>query len=446
MKKLRFTRCFAALTVGLTTLPISADTVKTKDGKTYTGRITKETPTAVTIEVQAGKGIIEDVVVPIANTVSVVKTGPDELEALEIAKLVPTPDLLSDLAYKDAITTKLAPFARKHPTSKFKKDVDDVLKIYTEELKQVTAGAKKIDGRWVSPEELKWNDYNIQATLLYKQFTQLLAAKENKTMDAYRVFGELESKYVASPSYAQAVPAAMQALEKISADLDLAIKAAPIKRKEQLEMLKSQTPDERLRTETLIKNQEAEMKAKVMAENKARVPITSFRDTDVGQLNNAKGGATREKARLSKLKVEDLTAAAESFAQALKDSANGGWEAAKVNFAPAAKLHVKDPTVKQLFDRAKTAADAALKASGNASAAATPTITAPKAADPNAPKVAPKTPAGTDKTQAAPKQAMPEIADIPEEKSNTPMYLMGGAGVLVILGLIAKMTGKKSAE
>ena len=449
----------------LAALPASADTLKLKNGKIFEGTVT-ERGDSYEVAIPMGK-IIDYQTVKKADVAEFIKTQPDEKEAAEIAKLVPTADGTAAAEYERLLKDVIAPFLKKYPISKFKAQVDGVGKVLTEELARVKAGDVKLDGQWIPAADLKWNDYNIKALRLLLQMRAQLKAK--KPMEAYQQFAQLEMLHAASTSYPKAVTEILKALPDLESTLDAAAADQPAKVIERTKMVAGLTQDKRPAVETAIREEEAAFKARLAEEKKNKVPIITFYPYDINSIKESLAGVKKEVTRLGALDLQKLSAVNAKFEAGLKDFSQKAFQSARSNFEEASKFHTKDAFVKKMLDDAKAGAENAAKNAGSTavlpgstpppappvpaagtpppSGAGTPLPAAtPKPAEPaktaaGAPVKPPPAPAPAPDTSSAAAEAPPE-----EESSNLPLFLIGGAGLLLVSSLLVKFMGKKKSD
>src|SRR6478609_9740304 len=126
-------------------LACQADTFTLKDGTKFDGKILSETSTSYVIEVQVSKSIKDERTVAKASVIRVEREMPD-LKAFEsIAKLVPTPDLLSSDEYQIKMAA-VRKFLKDYPTSIRAKAAQSILDTLTKEFTPVGAGGIKLNG------------------------------------------------------------------------------------------------------------------------------------------------------------------------------------------------------------------------------------------------------------------------------------------------------------
>ena len=437
-----------ALVLALSSAPFAmGDVVKKKTGEKFDGAIIAEDSLSVTIEVVQGKGIKSQERILKTEISEVIKSTPDQKEADELAKLLPAPDRLSDKGYSDVITGKLEPFLKKYPVSTRKAEIEAILKAYKEEMEKAKSGAVKLEGEWTTPEELAWNRYNFEARLKRLELQNFV--KTRKFYDAYRSYLELEADKPASVEFPKAVALVKEALSSYSQELDVMTAELTLKKKEREDSLKTLTPDDRRRVDQAIKDEVAEFKLQNDADRKSKVVIIRPYAYDSKSIIDTQTQLKREITRIDKIDVVKLQEASEKFRAGLKDMHQKTYISAEKNFQAAETEFKKDPFVKEQLLAAKKAADEQKRANeeaGNATSAV-PAPGDPK--DPKKPGVPSKTAAGAPvaKPKPAPAPAAEEdTAPVVEEENNMPKYLAGGAGVLLLIGIIAKVLGKKKGE
>ena len=74
---------------------LQADIVTLKDGKSLEGNILSETPTAVRMRYKLTPKIWDEKDIPRTDIAEIVKQKPEEVEVIELRKLLPTTDLMT---------------------------------------------------------------------------------------------------------------------------------------------------------------------------------------------------------------------------------------------------------------------------------------------------------------------------------------------------------------
>lgn len=429
--------------LGTALMSHAGDIIKKRDGTTLDGTIISETDTEVKIEVK-GNGIMDTKTVAKKDIQELVRATPDQIEAARLTgpDFVPSKDRLSDAGYQKILDEDLLPFLKKFPASPHKAKVEAVIKTYQEEKAKAVTGAQKIDGQWVTSQELQWNSYNIEARLRRIEMEKILGKKEKDYLAAYQIMSELERDKPASVETNKALELFKANIQGFDELLDLRILEQPIKAKQTADSVKSLTPDEKRNYETLKKQNEEDFKAKVDEARKLKLGILPFNELDLKSIQDTKAALKKEAERINKIDLAKEKTAAEAFQTGLKNLFDKSYLSAKRNFEEAGKAFPKETFIKERLDVAKRAADeeAKVKAETGPAAAAPAAGDAKKAATPA--KTAAGAPVKPAATPAKETSEEPE-APVEEEKSSMPLYLIAGAAVLLLIGLAVKSLSKK---
>lgn len=443
---LRFRAGLLVTLLGTALLSPAGDIVKLRDGTTLDGTLLSETDSMVEIELKNG-GISDHRKIQRKDILELIKATPDQKEATELAKLIPSKDQLSDAGYQKILDENLLPFLKKYPTSPNKGKIEAIIKTYQEEMAKAKTGAQKIEGQWISPQELQWNSYNIAARLRRMAMQEILGKKDNKTdyLAAYQILAELERDKSASVETNKALELFKAAIPSFDELLDLRILEHPIQVKQTAEGLKSMTPDQKREYETAKRQGDEDFKARVEEARKQKLGILPYNPLDLKSIQDAKAALKKEADRINKIDLAKEKLAAEAFQTGLKNLHEKSYLSAVRNFDDAGKVFPKEGFIKERLDVAKRAAAEEAKVKAE-TGPATPVVDPKKAPAPA------KTAAGAPvtSTTAAPVKETADDADsaedVVEEKSNMPMYLIAGAAALLLVGLIVKALGKKKAN
>ena len=452
---LRFPVCLLAAIIGSAGLSLAGDIIKLKSGEKLDGVIVSETPTEVTIEIQTGRGgsIKDPKKVLRKDIAELIKATPDQFEAAELGKLLPAPDMMTDAAYQKVITEKLEPFLKKYPATKYKGDVEAIVKAYQEEMAKAKAGSKKLEGVWVPPAELIWNAYNFEARLLRVEMTKLLQA--GKPEAAYRLLSELEQSKPASVETVTAIELFKTAIPELERTLDRLTLEHPIKIKTRMESAATLSKDDRKRFDDALKQDEADLKLRIEEDKKAKLALQAYSEYDLKSIADAKVAVQKETARLNKLDVAGMKVAATTFQTGLKNFHEKSFLSAQRNFDDAGKFFAKDSFVKERAELAKKAAADAARINAEAAANKPSPVTTTGAAaktDDKAKTAEPAKTAGGAPVKKTPSPAADNTTTEepgppePAPSSNLSMLLIAGAAVLLILLVVVKMLAKKKTR
>jgi hypothetical protein len=240
--------------------------------------------------------------------------------------------------------------------------MEALLKLYNEELAKVKAGEIKLRGVWISVEEQKWNEYNINARKLRGKFEELLKAK--KYREAYAVFATMEATGGASVDFPPVLEAQKKVLAQFIAQVSRAIEESPVLVEDRKKLLTQATPEEKKKIDAAIKAETEEFRKKSALEKKNKVRVPSFYDYDLKSIQATLDAAKKEAVYLAGIDIPSMILANKKFENGLREMNARAYVAAKTNFEGAAKFHSKDPVVKKWLDDATKAADAAKKKPG----------------------------------------------------------------------------------
>jgi hypothetical protein len=345
------TRTLALAVLTLCGSQALADTIKTRDGKTWEGTIVAEDATNVTIKYMLTPTIPDTKVIPRSSIVSIEKKTPEDLEAEAVKKLLPTDDFLLPSAYQKLINEGPAKFLAAHPVSKHKADIEAVKKTLEEEMDKSRRGQRKVDGKWLNGREIQANEYNISAMRTFKAMEKLAAA--DRYRDALNEFVKVEGSGKLSLYYPKAIELARSVLEKYAASIAADIKSLPQKMKEADENLGKMVPDEVRKAKAERERQKREFAAVIAEEKKQKIPFTSVNDMELNSLNEAAKQVDTATKRLAAIDVAALTETAQRYDRVLQLIGQEKYEEASVRleeFVKNVKTAAADPQVKRQVD------------------------------------------------------------------------------------------------
>lgn len=423
-----------------------ADTLTLKDGTKLEGKAVEVTADSVKFEYRPTPSIKEEKVFKKTDIAELKTTAPDEAAIVEIRKLLPTPDLMSPTEYSKAIEGQLKPFLSKFPTSKLADEVKKTLATYEEELGKLNNGWQKIDGQWISPDENRWNYYVIEARVLRKEMENEI--KKNNVKGALDKMARLKKDYGGTKSFVDALDLYSKLLDDYDRELTRMQLEQPALLKELNERKKTLDKAALDDLEVALKKDSTDLKIKVQAETAAKVPIISVDKLDLASLKAGQSAVTKERVAVQKM-LNEKTKYVEVADLVEKGLAEGGKGNAQMAFTlieqAQKKLGANDAGLKAMRDKWKLASDEMAKLAPKPTPAAN--TDTPVKGDPAAPAKsgdgAGKKPAAT-KAETKPKPAASAPAPLEEESDNS-MYLLAGAGVLV-LGALGWMFGKRKKK
>jgi hypothetical protein len=189
---------------------VSADTFELKDGTKIEGTILKEEGSDYIIRVQVTKSIKEERRIPKANVANQIAEQKDETEFVEIAKLVPAPEMQTAEVYQ-AQVGKVEAFIKKYPHSPKKPEALKILSVLEKEFDVVQAGGIKFQGKLISAAERQPKAYALDAGILAAAMKA--AAEQGDMLTALRAWTKLETGFQGSSAYRENIPFAVKVMK-----------------------------------------------------------------------------------------------------------------------------------------------------------------------------------------------------------------------------------------
>ena len=138
-----------------------ADILILKNGNKIEGTILDQNQQGVKMKYRLTPKIMDEKVFPVGEIDKVIKQTPQEVEVVELRKILPTMDLLKADEYEQIIQDRLRPFVNKYPGTPEAKEVEDIISKLQEEKTMVANGQVKLEGKWLSVKESKGESFNI---------------------------------------------------------------------------------------------------------------------------------------------------------------------------------------------------------------------------------------------------------------------------------------------
>lgn len=290
----------AALCLLSITLPSHADTFMMKDGTTLEAKVISETADAYQLEVQVTKSIKDERRVLKADVAKKSADQPD-LKAFEaIAKLAPTPDLMSADDYLVQIAA-VEKFLKEYRASNKTKEAKAILETLKAESAQVTAGGIKYNGKIVSPADFKANAYDLDARVEEAKIHRLVDS--NEYLAALRAFVDFDRDYRTTLSYGALSTIIKQVIQNQVAEAKQSLAGYDARIKAREVGLQQMAADDRKISENAIKAETVELDKRYKAEKDAKqVWVTTSPFNKASLEDTVKTGET-ELVRLAAVKT-----------------------------------------------------------------------------------------------------------------------------------------------
>ena len=494
MKSSRIRLALLALACGTSLL--HADYLVLKNGNKVEGNILSESPESVRMKYRLTPKIWDEKDFPRSEIDQVVRQRPEEVEIIELRKLLPTADLLTADRYEQIIQDRLRPFVNQYKDTPEAKEAEQIIATLQEEKKRVSNGEVKLEGNWLSAPEAKGAEYNIEGFRLLSQMREHMA--QNQWLEALRTFENFSRKkpgYVGSTYYPAAVAEALVCMEKWDAVLSKMALEQPALAKAREEGLSKLADTEKARTKAAIDEERMKWQAQAELDRRDQIRWVAPYKYDQTSISNMQKTIVTERARLQAINLDDLRQRNEAVSQVYRkigEEDYTGGVAAFERITPLANSPEYRDVVDDLRQRLmglyntlvrKQAAAAQASASGSAAiggtastgqdervarilaaqsggqpaepaaqapaaapapqtAAPAAPATAPAAAPTAAPAPAAQAPAAP-AIQQAPAPQAPAYIPPPEEESGFQTYLIVGLGAVVLLLLVLLLQKKK---
>ncbi len=242
------------------------DVVTLKNGEKVEGRVTNETPAAVTVEVKMAGGITDERVIKMTEVDKIDKAQPDE-EAWAALKNLSVGDDSFDQESYERVIGFLKNFTTQFPKSTHLGEAQKKIAAFEEEKKRVDDGEMKLAGKWLTKDQVQEDRVQIEGrrklALMKKQFAA------GQLVPAMNTYSSFEKVADGSASYPEAILIA----RKVLPQLRTAAEARKAKIKEQADENKRRLANvqgtEKQQLETIQKQQAAQLDALVLAEERS---------------------------------------------------------------------------------------------------------------------------------------------------------------------------------
>ncbi|MBV6498133.1 MAG: hypothetical protein CJBNEKGG_00347 [Prosthecobacter sp.] len=307
---------------------LNADILMLKNGTKVEGTILEQNDQGVKMKYRLTPKIMDEKVFPMTEIDKVIKQTPQEVEVVDLRKVLPTADLMKADEYEQLIQDRLRPFVNKYPGTPEAKEVEDIIAKLQEEKTMVSNGQIKLEGKWLSVKESKAESFNIEAYRII-QSMRAKAARQDFSA-ALRDFDRLVSPppaYRGSTYYVQAIPEVMTILDKWTSVLDKMSSEQPQLDQARKEGLKKLQEPELSKTKNAINDELNKWRAAYEAERRQKLRWTEPYKYDLPSIQNAQKEAVQERTRLQNMDLEAAKQVAEQFTNCYRKIGEGDYMA-----------------------------------------------------------------------------------------------------------------------
>lgn len=344
---------FAASAIFLAcALPSPADTFTLKDGTTLEGSILKENPDSYTVEVKVTKSIKDERVIAKSDIVKIEREQVDLTAFQDIAQLKEIPDLLTSEEYAARIRA-VEKFLKDHRGSAKTKEARDILAKLKAEANEILAGGLKINGKIISPTAYRANAYDIDARVQEAKIRALI--KESRYLAALRTFSDFSRDFRNTSAHAELVPLVTQVINSYLAGIGESLASYDARVKERELGLQRMAAADRSATESAIREENAELEARLKAEQDAKIGWVTTHPFLKSSLDETMTFGKQELARLDALKNAPAVDGGKAYRDAL-GLIQGKGDANAINTAiTAAKTAMVAPKYIEMLEAAAKA-------------------------------------------------------------------------------------------
>lgn len=291
----------------------SADTLHLKNGTTYEGKILNETPDSYLVEVMVTKTIKEEKTIAKADVDKIEREKLDEKAYLEIAKLVPAPDLLASGDYRSRLDLCYK-FVKSFPNSPLAAKARAIAGELEKENDAVAQGGVKLGGKLISSADLQANKVEINARVL--ESSVRAHAKASEWIPALRDFAKLEAEYSSTAPFRDVLPVVKEVIGQYNAQL-LESSATLAKRLEDRKVgLERMSSEDRNASTRAIAEQDEAAARKLAEEKAAGIKWTTPDAFNKSSLDEAVRFCDQELKRLDALRPDSKTDAGKAWRDA----------------------------------------------------------------------------------------------------------------------------------
>jgi hypothetical protein len=198
---------------------LHADSITLNNGKIISGEILSDSPDGILIEYYATSTIKDQKTFPRDDIVSVVKVPADEKGFKALGNLV-SPNTLLDTSFCDELIMKIPQFLNNYPYSKHLAELRATLSTLEGERDRLRVGDRKIDGVWISADQISSDDYQLGAKIKYTKIKE--QALEKNTLGALQSCEVLEKSYPGSAVMPDTIDLALNQCNQLQKALDKA--------------------------------------------------------------------------------------------------------------------------------------------------------------------------------------------------------------------------------
>ena len=425
------------IALALITSTALADIVVLKTGEKVEGKVISETDQQVTMEVKISAGVTDERIIPKAQVERIDKVLPETEAYRAILGLQPPNTSVAAAHYDPAIAT-LQNYIRQFPNAGHAEDAKKTLQEFLADKKRVEAGDVKLQGIWLTKEEVEKEKVQIQGRILLEYMKAQSASRDN--IGALNTFVTLEKNYGGAAVLPDAIELAQQLIAAVKPAVERAIPEQKILKANKEAGFKNGSPDDQVAMKKAYKEEMDAVEAATAAAEKAG-QWPPFIVTNEKCLKALTTKLDKEAARLAGLPVDNMRKSVELSAAAKKSIDAEDIATADGSLKEASKLWPKNEMAVRLTKIVAEQKASLTKAAADAKKSATPAPATPAPKATPKPKSTPVRPAAAAATPA-PEESRPFLMSLP----GAITVVVGIAAVLAGVNVYKKMKARKEAS
>ncbi len=351
---------------------VLGDTVVLTSGEKIEGKITKETDAEVTIETNAG-GIIDERTVKKTEIKSMSKATPDEAPYQAIRNFKLGANSMTATQY-DSYIGPMKGFLNQHPQSKYKGDVEKTLTEFEKEKARVSSGERKLNGKWLSKEEVERESYQINGAIAFNYLGEQVARGD--LTGAMNTFDQIEQQYPGSRSYVDAVEYVRRLLPTLKQQAEARIARLPAENAERERAVQLARAGEKAQVQAELEREKQASEAALAQARQQNLKWPPFLQRNEEALRQIVQLSTEETKRLAEIDVAKRRESLRLAEQARASIASKDLTAAEENLKKAQEAWSENEVIQRLEKDLIAAREVAASEPAPAPAETTPSETA----------------------------------------------------------------------
>ncbi len=312
-----------------------ADAVVLKGGERIEGKILSETDTDVTIQYKVTASISDERVVKKTDVDKIEKAAPDIEAWAQFKDFKLGDDSMDPTAYTHYIGG-LKGFLAQFPQSANAGPAKTLLDSLEAEKKRMDGGEYKLDGKWLTKQEVQKERIQILGNSYLRQIKRFAAA--GRVQDAMSIFDVMEKQALGSTAYPEAVEIARRGLIALKQAAETNHKRLSDKANDDKQALDKLHEPQKSQVAHDLKYLRDTAEANVAALERSGVkwmPLSPATEKSMSALANKAGS---ELVRLNGLPLESMRQSLREAEKAKASAASGDLPAAEAGFAKASQL------------------------------------------------------------------------------------------------------------